>query len=538
MEISAFPFPYLQDDECSHFLGLFQDMDSSPSGFGLEGFGNNDNNTNPKKRPRKDDEGGGGGGTELGAPVNGGSKAAFGDILATLLLLDEEAKQQQEQWDFESNKEKSLLEANHKKKVKTMDGYYNQMQDHYSAAGETDGARPKRARKTAVAAVVSAVASGVDTTGSAAPVPAADIASGSGSGPSHRRLWVKERTTDWWDRVSRPDFPEDEFRREFRMSKSTFNLICEELDTTVTKKNTMLRDAIPAPKRVGVCVWRLATGAPLRHVSERFGLGISTCHKLVIEVCRAIYDVLMPKYLLWPSDSEINSTKAKFESVHKIPNVVGSIYTTHIPIIAPKVHVAAYFNKRHTERNQKTSYSITVQGVVNADGIFTDVCIGNPGSLTDDQILEKSSLSRQRAARGMLRDSWIVGNSGFPLTDWLLVPYARQNLTWTQHAFNESIGEIQGIATAAFERLKGRWACLQKRTEVKLQDLPYVLGACCVLHNICEMRKEEMSPDLKFEVFDDVTVPENNIRSATAVNTRDHISHNLLHRGLAGTRTL
>ncbi|XP_024005317.1 protein ALP1-like [Eutrema salsugineum] len=531
MEISAFPFPYLQEDECSHFLGLFQDMDSTPSDFGFEGFGND--STNPKKRPRKEDEGGGGAGA---GAVNGGDKAAFGDILATLLLLDEEAKQQQVQWDFESCQEKSLLEANHKKKVETMDGYYNQLQGHYSAAGETDGPRSKRARKSAVAAaaVTAAAASGEETV--AAPVPATDIPSS--SGPSHRRLWVKERTTDWWDRVSRPDFPEEEFRREFRMSKATFNLICEELDATVTKKNTMLRDAIPAPKRVGVCVWRLATGAPLRHVSERFGLGISTCHKLVIEVCRAIYDVLMPKYLRWPSDSETQSTKERFESIHKIPNVVGSIYTTHIPIIAPKVHVAAYFNKRHTERNQKTSYSITVQGVVNADGIFTDVCIGNPGSLTDDQILDKSSLSRQRAARGMLRDGWIVGNAGFPLTDWLLVPYARQNLTWTQHGFNENIGEIQKIATAAFERLKGRWACLQKRTEVKLQDLPYVLGACCVLHNICEMRNEEMAPELKFEVFDDVTVPENNLRSATAANKRDQISHNLLHRGLAGTRTL
>ncbi|KAJ0263052.1 Nuclease [Hirschfeldia incana] len=497
MEVSPFPFPYLQDDECSHLLGLFQDMDSAPSGFEFEGFGND---TNSKKRSRKE---------EKEEDVNGSNKVASGDILATFLLMDdEETKQQQEhQCDSESNRVKSLLEANHKERVRTMDGYSNQLQ-------ETDVSRPKRQRT--------------------------DIASGSGSGPSHRRLWVKERTTDWWDRVSRPDFPEEDFRREFRMSRSTFNLICEELDATVTKKNTMLRDAIPAPKRVAVCVWRLATGAPLRHVSERFGLGISTCHKLVIEVCRAIYDVMMPKYLSWPASdsSEMQSTKEKFESNHKIPNVVGSIYTTHIPIIAPKVHVAAYFNKRHTERSKKTSYSITLQGVVNADGIFTDVCIGNPGSLTDDQILDKSSLSQQRAARGMLRDGWIVGNGGFPLTDWLLVPYARRNLTWTQHGFNESVGGVQKVATEAFGRLKGRWACLQKRTEVKLQDLPYVLGACCVLHNVCEMRKEEMAEGLKFEVFDDVTVPENNIRSAAASSARDQFSHNLLHRGLAGTRTL
>nr|BAD29379.1 hypothetical protein [Oryza sativa Japonica Group] len=42
--------------------------------------------------------------------------------------------------------------------------------------------------------------------------------------------------------------------------------------------------------------------------------------------------------------------------------------------------------------------------------------------------------------------------------------------------------------------LKARWACLQKRTEVKLQDLPVVLGTCCVLHNICETRGEELEP--------------------------------------------
>uniref|UniRef100_M4E5S2 Uncharacterized protein n=1 Tax=Brassica campestris TaxID=3711 RepID=M4E5S2_BRACM len=117
MEVSAFPFPYLQDDECSHLLGLFQDMDSAPSGFEFENVGND----NTRKRPRKEEE-----------AVNGSDKAASGDILA----LDEEAKQQ----------------------VKTMDGYYNQLQ-------EPDVARPKRQRKASVEETASA---------------ASDIASGSG----------------------------------------------------------------------------------------------------------------------------------------------------------------------------------------------------------------------------------------------------------------------------------------------------------------------------------------------------------------------
>jgi predicted secreted protein len=48
-----------------------------------------------------------------------------------------------------------------------------------------------------------------------------------------------------------------------------------------------------------------------------------------------------------------------------------------------------------------------------------------------------------------------------------------------------------------------RSATVQKRTEVKLQDLPVVLGACCVLHNICETRGEELEPELRYELVDE-----------------------------------
>ncbi|KAJ6411982.1 hypothetical protein OIU84_005117 [Salix udensis] len=202
--------------------------------------------------------------------------------------------------------------------------------------------------------------------------------------------------------------------------------------------------------------------------------------------------------------------KGEFESISGVPNVGGSVYTTHVPIIAPKVNVSAYYNKKHTERHQKTSYSMTVQGVVDPRGVFTDVCIGYPGSMPDDKVLEESALFK-RASRGDLKN----------------------------HNFNEKIRDIQTVSKEAFARLKGRWSCLQKRTEVKLQDLPAVLGACCVLHNICEMRNEEMGPELKVDLFDDDMIPENSLRSASAIQARDHIAHNLLHHaGLAGTSSL
>ena len=73
---------------------------------------------------------------------------------------------------------------------------------------------------------------------------------------------------------------------------------------------------------------------------------------------------------------------------------------------------------------------------------------------------------------------------------------------------------------------------------MKLQDLPVVLGACCVLHNICEMRNEEMDPELMIELMDDEMVPEAALRSANAMKVRDSIAHNLLHHNHAGTSFL
>ncbi|KAJ0985514.1 hypothetical protein J5N97_003870 [Dioscorea zingiberensis] len=446
-------------------------------------------------------------------------KRSIANILTSLAALEDQDASERRQADAASLHDLSLLQSNHQSRLHATLDYFDRVDDHFEDAEQSETLRTKRSRLAA----------------SAAATVVADGAA-SAAQPQHhqRRLWVKDRSTAWWDRCNHPDFPEAEFRRAFRMSRATFDMICDELGSAVAKEDTMLRAAIPVRQRVAVCIWRLATGEPLRLVSKRFGLGISTCHKLVLEVCSAIKTVLMPKFLQWPDEQSCSSMKSRFEEISRIPNVVGSMYTTHIPIIAPKISVAAYYNRRHTERNQKTSYSITVQGVVDPDGVFTDVCIGWPGSMPDDQVLEKSALY-QRALSGMLRNVWVVGSSGYPLMDWVLVPYTHQNLTWTQHAFNEKIGEVQKVAKEAFARLKGRWTCLQKRTEVKLQDLPVVLGACCVLHNICEIRKEEMEPELKFELVDDEMVPENSLRSVTSMQARDNIAHNLLHYGLAGT---
>uniref|UniRef100_A0A0E0HAG5 DDE Tnp4 domain-containing protein n=1 Tax=Oryza nivara TaxID=4536 RepID=A0A0E0HAG5_ORYNI len=67
------------------------------------------------------------------------------------------------------------------------------------------------------------------------------------------------------DRMSDPAAcPEADFRRAFRMPRAVFDKLCDDLAAAVAKEDTMLRSAIPVPQRVAVCLWRLATGDPLR----------------------------------------------------------------------------------------------------------------------------------------------------------------------------------------------------------------------------------------------------------------------------------
>lgn len=487
MEISSCP---LLEDYSSSF-SFVQDSDPSIISF-----------SNAKKRPRYDS-------VENDSSVQ--------DLLTKLLAFDGSPEEEQAQNVYPVHHPSILMDSNYNQGNQQMidSAYY--LNSHLNLTDSGNSPQAKRARSEADDIVTTS-----------------DASTSVANGGAQRRLWVKDRSKAWWEHVNSTDFPEEEFKKAFRMSRATFDKICEELESVVTKKDTMLRLAIPVRQRVAVCIWRLATGEALREVSKRFGLGISTCHKLVLEVCTAIRSVLMPKFLQWPDENRKREIKRDFELFSGIPNVVGSMYTTHVAMIAPKESVAAYFNKRHTERNQKPSYSITVQGVVDPKGVFTDICIGYPGSMTDDQVLEKSSLF-QRANMGVLKDVWVAGNSGYPLMDWVLVPYTHQNLTWAQHAYNEKIEELQRVSKESFMRLKARWSCLQKRTEMKLQDLPVVLGACCVLNNICEMRNEGLSQELRFELFDDEVIPENGVRSVDAVHARDQIAHKLLHHNLAGT---
>ena len=57
-----------------------------------------------------------------------------------------------------------------------------------------------------------------------------------------KRFWTRNRSSHWWEHVVQEEFGEEEWIRNFRMSKTTFLMLCDELRPYASKKDTRLRN--------------------------------------------------------------------------------------------------------------------------------------------------------------------------------------------------------------------------------------------------------------------------------------------------------
>ncbi|KAJ8418954.1 hypothetical protein AAFF_G00004530 [Aldrovandia affinis] len=309
---------------------------------------------------------------------------------------------------------------------------------------------------------------------------------------AHTRPWTITESTDWWERVVMKEFQPRDWLEKFRMSKDTFFILCNKLEPRLARMNTNFRQALPLEKRVAVALWRLATNVEYRTISVLFGVGCSTVGQCVREVCHAIVLLLKPLYLHQPTEQELDETVRLFSMRWGFPHCVGVIDSLHIPIITPP-------NKTTHCWNSNGWHSVVLQGVVNGLGQFWDVCAGFPGSTEDVSILQNSTLwttasegrlspQPPRNVLGQPLGYLLLGDAAHPLQTWLLKCYSESaQLTPRQRRFNYHLRHAHSVVENAFQRLKARWQCLHKRNDCRLDLVPTMVLACCILHNMCEV---------------------------------------------------
>ena len=150
-----------------------------------------------------------------------------------------------------------------------------------------------------------------------------------------RRVRSYERSTHWWDHIVLETFNDTDFLENFWASRATFLYICSELSSVVTKQNTRFRKAISLKKRVAITIWVLATTVEYRTVGHLFGVARCTVCCIVKDTCKAIITVVLSKYIKFPVGDALNAVMDGFMEQWGIPQCVGSIDGSHIPVRPP-----------------------------------------------------------------------------------------------------------------------------------------------------------------------------------------------------------
>nr|XP_023654070.1 protein ANTAGONIST OF LIKE HETEROCHROMATIN PROTEIN 1-like [Paramormyrops kingsleyae] len=334
-----------------------------------------------------------------------------------------------------------------------------------------------------------------------------------------RIVWSHPRSMHWWD-VIVPGFNPTQFIQNFRVSRASFEYICQRLSPVLQRSNTNFRLCVPVEKRVAIAIWKFATNIEYSTVSRLFGVGNSTVCQCVQEVCNAVINVLLPIHIAFPNAEKFMDMAEFFNNQWGVPQCVGVIKGSHVPILAPEEFASDYFN-------DKGWHSIFLQGTVDGKGQFWDVCVGFPGSVHTAKVLQQSDLWDRLQDGNLLGQHkitiaghdvghYLIGDPAYPLLKWLLKPFADTELLAHPHQrFNSKISSMSSVAEAAFGRLKGRWRCLLKRNDCKLELTKKMALACCVLHNICEEHGDAFLDELP-DMHADLQPPTSSVPSEEA----------------------
>ncbi|XP_054713774.1 putative nuclease HARBI1 [Uloborus diversus] len=301
------------------------------------------------------------------------------------------------------------------------------------------------------------------------------------------------------------------FKSHFRLHIHTMerieNIVSESFQVQATG-----RPCVPLKKQLHMVIWYLATPECYRSISDRFGVCPKTLWNSVQKIC-AILVQKAPEIIKWPQSTELPIIQSEFKRMAGVPDVIGCIDGTHIPIKVPLEHPESYIN-RHSFA------SLVLQGVADNKLKFLDCYVGEVGCVHDARVFSKSFLGQNLRTK-VPQPYHILGDKAYPLRSQLLTPF-RDNghLTASERNYNHLHSQTRCTVERAFGLLKGRFRRLKGIDMTEVVNIPAVIMACCVLHNICQGLNDETEEDDEPQPKEKATDDDEETYSISGVNKR------------------
>ncbi|GES79056.1 putative nuclease HARBI1 [Rhizophagus clarus] len=178
-----------------------------------------------------------------------------------------------------------------------------------------------------------------------------------------------------------------EFKRHFRLTRSTFEWLCCEI-IPLLRRNSNEPGIIGLAweQKIAASLWFLATGECFRSIGEKFGMGEST----ISYALRQFFDVIISKFLsekiIFPTtELEVNRITNGFKITRNFPNVIGAIdgnggYLNLSWLIVPYKDIGrrltqeqTYFNRKYSQTRIKVEQAF-ISHIITTCCILHNIC--------------------------------------------------------------------------------------------------------------------------------------------------------------------
>lgn len=150
-----------------------------------------------------------------------------------------------------------------------------------------------------------------------------------------RQSIKKFRTIRWWE-MARNSLSDKDWLEHFRMSRNTYLGIVNELEKSNLAVLHVQKGALDIGTKCAVAIFKLTNSSNYTYVGGLFGIHSSTVFFCINRFCKAVNEVLLPHYLSMPSLEEAEDIASHFEATSCLPQVLGAIDFTHIPVNVQK----------------------------------------------------------------------------------------------------------------------------------------------------------------------------------------------------------
>lgn len=290
---------------------------------------------------------------------------------------------------------------------------------------------------------------------------------------------------------------DSKFYRLYRFDKDTFSHIVDLIRPDI-QRPTSRSNALSCEEQTAAALRYYATGTFQIDIGEGLNISQSSVHRAVSNVNSAL-NKHFDRFITWPDLQQIRQNKIQFHSLGHFPNVIGVIDCTHVRVMRPRVDEHQYINRKFYP-------SLNVQAICGPKGFLHNMEVKWPGGTHDSFILRQSNVFTHMESSPF--HGFILGDSAYPLKEWLLTPFANPDSPPKQQ-FNAAHKRTRVIIENTFGRLKRRFHLLHSENRHRrINDVVQDIRACAVLHNIAVKKNQ---PDLNDDLFDNqpISVPYN-----------------------------